>query len=340
MVVDFDDALTVIAAVGAFILAVVAIVKVHRDRVAAEASRPVAATAITADFRDLTLRVDRRAGRSEVVHAVAPLSPHTDAPAAPLMDWRNDDVRTGSVMTWCLKSLEPTSAAALRRALDELARRFPTDGSRPGVRWKESCPGAYTTGNTADTDCPGVDAVACAVYYGPRNGRVSISQTYLNRYGHLSGWREVAIAHEVQHIVLNLGHNPCGVIRDPDTGRPVPSVMTPVDLIAGQSCSDPPARWLTPDDWYWAVRYYRLDGGQGGGGGGDPSPSPSPSPTPTPTPTPTAATVQLWAYPGEGAICPVPLSGEWCVVSIADAPRAWWRWVYPDREGPFQEVRP
>lgn len=286
------------------------------------------ASAITADFRDLDLLVSKetRTGRIQGVKAALPVG--ESMPAAPLMDWLNTDVRDGRTMRWCMDdtATAPAVAEAVRSLLTDLAGRFPpvprdVDGRRvrSGIAWMEGCPGSYTVGLTAEQDCGMAGVVACAVYYGERAGRVSVSRPLLERYG-ATAWVRVALAHELQHLVLNLGHNACGVVLDPVSGRPVASVMTPIDVGRGVSCSQPPATGLEPADWLYAIDLYRLV--YPGGVTVTPTvtpPPPSPSPTPTPTATPLPEVRvygQRWICAEAGAGCietvelPPPLAGR------------------------------
>lgn len=238
------------------------------------------ASALTADFRDVELRVDPVRGTGRITREVggAPDDDEASEEQAPIMDWNNQDVRDGAVMRWCLQEGDVAAQQILRDVLGELGRVFPRN-----VRWEETCPGSYSLGPTAQLDCPMPtgEAVACAVYYGARAGRVSYNGNY--RAGRAPGLSDagmrVALAHEAQHLILNLGHNDCGVILDPRTRQPVASVMTPLYLPDGPSCSQPPARGLEPADWPLAVAYYNLN---------TPTPTVTPTPRPTATPTPRA----------------------------------------------------
>lgn len=295
----------------------------------------VRASMVTADYRDLDLMVDRRTGQATIIRRTVPLATGDSAPAAPLMDWDNQDVRQGNVMRWCLTGLDPTAARELRAALAELAKRFPPEEKvvllpfphterGPGIRWEEKCPGSYTAGNTAAQDCGAArpeDVVACAVYEGPRAGRVSVSQFYADRFPGGS-WLGLAVAHEVQHLMLNLGHNPCGTVLDPITREPVASAMSPLDVARGQSCSQPPATGLTPADWHYAYDYYGLSRTPPGAPPTvTPTLAPTPSPTPTPPPTPTPVVVaRVWVESSRTQDGTVIFDGYWRVLDTALPP--------------------
>lgn len=286
----------------------------------------VYASAILADMRDVDLKINKRTKRGTVIRTTSPLSPGDSSPAAPVMNWENADIRNGRPMVWCLSGMDPIATGYWRDVLNELATNYPPPSaaeiaadptlSRAGVVWRESCSGhSYTVGNTATTDCGGApgEVVACAVYEGNRAGRVSIAQEFLTRYSGLRDWRKVAMAHEGQHIILNLGHNACGVVRDPLDNKAVPSVMTPVVVESGRSCSDPPATGLVSADHYYAIGYYKLRPR----GDRPPPPAPTPSPTPSPTPTPRGECpvvarewIEAWRT-SEGQVWP---DGYWRVV--------------------------
>jgi hypothetical protein len=246
----------------------------------------IPATAITVDLRDLTLTKDKHTG--QVKSAVA-----ADAvPIAPLMDWENIDVRLGRVQTWCLQEADVGAQQVFRDVMNQLSATFPRN-----IRWQEGCPGPYTLGRDAEVQCGG-GSVACAgpqawveaPYKAPAN-----SFTYANGRVTYSG---------VQHIELNLGHNVCGY-------SPA-SVMAPIYLPDGPTCTNPGAPGLEPEDWGNAIAYYGLD--QPGGGAKPPIATPSPSPSPSPTPVPGRRQIQaqLWLY--KPPSCPVTMSADgWCV---------------------------
>lgn len=296
------------------------------------------ASAVTSDYRDVDLTIDRRTGAPTIRRALGASAAGSSIDAAPLLgrEWENKDVREGREMRWCLQDLDVASAHYLREALDTLAREFPTTGGgKAGIRWRETCDRApYTTGRTAAQDCGMEGAVACAVIYSPTSGRVSVGQAFLDAYRDRNEWRRVAMAHEVQHLLLALGHNSCGKILDPVTGQPVGSVMTPVDLVRGTSCSEPPAYGLEPADWHYALAYYGLKrGGQPPANQPTPVPTPIPTPAPTPRPTPTAqVAAQRWvrasdepcASPSDG-LCiqtypldPPPPAGAWYPIVVGN----------------------
>lgn len=298
-------------------------------------------SAITTDQRDIDLSRDKKTGSVTEIRAAAPAKAGTAA-QAPLMNWESRDTREGRVTVWCMSGADTEAAGVLREILNQLAGRFPTDGSRAGIRWREDCKKAtYRLDNTAQVHCGvGDNAVACAspesycgtTKYGDAwcGGHLSYNGNYRD-YTITGGARGsapgldrqglvVALSHEVQHLLLNLGHNGCGRIVDPDTGQRVASVMTPLLLPSGPSCSEPAAKGLEPADWTQALGYYAL---------GAPSPPLTPTPTPTPRPSkPRLLGAQTWfdtrivAGP-----CPNPPSGEWCVntttlIPIPDTPEA------------------
>ncbi|MGE0371937.1 MAG: hypothetical protein AB7Q01_08625 [Gammaproteobacteria bacterium] len=192
--------------------------------------------------------------------------------AAPVLDWYNEDVAAGQTMTWCLADADPAAAAIGREVLNGLAAEFPPPfPSAPGIAWTETCDGAaYSLGPTAQVDCGiGANALGCAApdggewrdgIYHFRQGRMSYNGEYrdgLIEPGLDDNGMRVVLAHEIQHLALTLDHNNCGVIRDAD-GRAVPSVMTPIYLPSGPSCSEPGATGLTPADWPGAIERYGL----------------------------------------------------------------------------------
>ena len=103
--------------------------------------------------------------------------------------------------------------------------------------------------------------------------------------------------------MLNLGHNSCGRVVDPDTGKSVPSVMAALYLPSGPSCTEPPATGLTEEDWPQAIRYYGLGAGN------------RPPPTPTPTPAPRYE-AQIWAPESANPDCTGTRWQGWCVPSV------------------------
>jgi hypothetical protein len=338
-----------------------------------EQLRSTPMTAITFDQRDLELRVQRDSKGNaksdiQVVSDTGARSASGEAvPQAPLMDWENIDVRLGRTQTWCLQEADANAQQIFRDVMNELSAAFPTDGSTPGIRWQEACPGPYTLGATAQIQC-GDGAVACAgpsfwveaPYSAPAgsftyaNGRVSYNGDYRDHY-----WRQdagsgsqlsdigmkVALAHEVQHIELNLGHNGCGRVVDPTTGQAVPSTMSPIYLPDGPTCTEPGATGLTTADWPLAIKYYALAARR------SPRPSPSPSPSPSPTPAPqTKVITQIWTHQSQVPACPTTFQGGgWCVQSVDVGPvPAGGAWlvhikVRPDGGmdfGPFERVDP
>lgn len=232
--------------------------------------------AITADLQDVDIH---RApdGTARIVRAAHPRD--GAAPAAPLMDWEDRNVREGNTLVWCMADADAEAADVMRGILDRLTARFPPAG-QSGIRWREDCGGAtYSLGADAYDQCGiGDGAVACA---GPTHycgqtvagdawcgGRVTYNGHY-REYTTSGGRRGIApgldraglvtaLAHEVQHLLLNLGHNACGIVTDPATGQPVPSVMTAVNLPSGPSCSRPAAADLAPADWTYALSYYTF----------------------------------------------------------------------------------
>lgn len=283
------------------------------------------ASAITVDMEDLDLRVEN--GVAQVLRTVAPLQGDV-APQAPLMTWENTNVRSGTLMRWCLAELagDRDAADTLRETLNELSGKFPRN-----IRWQEACPGDYSAGLSAEIDCGiGDQAVACAVYLGATRGRVSVNGKFA-REGRISrSGKRVAWAHEVQHLLMNLGHNNCGVVIDPASGRAVPSVMAAIILPDGPTCTEPGAMGLTPDDWPLAVQYYNLQPAATPTATAtatrtaDPTATATSTPEPTPTraPTPTARTqrvvLQEWVPNGT---CTNPIDG-WCrrEVTLSQAP--------------------
>ncbi len=259
--------------------------------------------AITVDLKDVDITRDPN-GAGRVVRSAAPAEGR-DVPAAPLMDWEDDNVRTGRTEVWCLKAADPDARAIFREVLDTLSARFKPDG-RSGIGWRESCgkDATYKLTGTAYDQCGiGDSAVACAgpnTYCGPTahgdawcGGHVSYNGHYRD-YTLSGGQRglspgldaagvKVALSHEVQHLLLNLGHNSCGTVLDPVTGKAVSSVMTALYLPSGPSCSKPAAVGLAESDWVLALGYYDF-------GPATSSATPASTPTATATPAPPIAT--------------------------------------------------
>lgn len=267
-------------AIAAVLLTAVSVLAgfVLREQTAAPVHLPPAPrlAAITADLQDVSL-VRQPDGTTRIVAAASPRE--GSAPAAPLMDWEDRNVREGNTTVWCLAEADPEAAEVMRSVLDRLASRF-TPAGQSGIRWRESCDGAtYALGADAYDQCGiGDGAVACA---GPTHycGRTAAGDAFcggrITYNGHyrdytLSAGRRglapgldrqglvAALAHEVQHLLLNLGHNACGTVLDPVTGRAVPSVMTALSLPSGPSCSRPAATDLTEADWTLALDYYQF----------------------------------------------------------------------------------
>lgn len=265
-----------------------------------EPSRPV--SMVTIDGRDVDGRV--KGG----VLSVACTASNQARCVAPLMDWENKDVREGRVLSWCMAEANDAPAEDIVRGLlNELSARFPAN-----VRWTEQCPGQYTFAGTAGADCGSPDALACAVYLGERAGRVSFNGQL--RAGFLSPGlsdrgMKIAMAHEIQHLLLNLDHTQCD--------NPEPSAMSPIYLPDGPSCAR--ATGLEPYDWAKAIEYYALQGGN----------QPTPTPTPSPTPVPDNRRrlyVRVW---NEGC-------GGWCVqtVDLGDvAASGTWVELYDEKLG-------
>lgn len=245
------------------------------------------ATALTAGHADLDLTVPKanitaatvaEAKPGRPVALVTALPDGTAAPAAPLMTWYNADVDEGAVQHWCLLG-DPGLNDIVRDTLNDLAAAFPDN-----VRWVEDCANpAYWAGEgRAAIDCGMDQAVGCAVYLSDRSGRVSHNPAYTNTRPNRLAVLRVTYAHELQHVVLNIGHDPCGVILDPVSSLPVPSVMTPIDLGRGASCSEPAAHGLEPSDWHYVYGYYRI-------------PLPVAAPTPAPNPAPAhQIAIEIW----------------------------------------------
>jgi hypothetical protein len=217
------------------------------------------------------------------------------------MDWEDRNVREGRTQVWCLRAADPEAAGIFRQVLSDLAGRFAPQG-RSGIAWRESCRGAtYKLTDRAAEQCGiGDGAVACA---GPTNycgrtalgdawcgGEVSYNRNY-REYTLSNGARgsapgldaaglKLALSHEVSHLLLNLGHNNCGTVLDPVTGRAVPSAMAALYLPGGPSCTRPSATGLTEADWLLSLGYYDF--------------GPAPA---TATPEPTAAPTAIPAPP-------------------------------------------
>lgn len=251
--------------------------------------------AITADLRDVDI-VQRPDGSGRVIRATDSGGGH-DQPAAPLMDWEDRNVREGRTQVWCLRAADAEAQGVFRQVLTDLATRFAPQG-RSGIAWRESCRGAtYSLTDRAAEQCGiGDGAVACA---GPASycgrtalgdawcgGEVSYNRGY--RLYTTSGGRQgtapgldtaglrLALSHEVSHLLLNLGHNNCGTVIDPASGRAVPSAMSALYLPSGPSCTRPPATGLTEADWLLSLGYYDF------------GPAPAATVTPSATPAPTA----------------------------------------------------
>lgn len=284
--------------------------------------RPARLAALTVDGRDLDIQRPA-GGAARIVRSVG-RAPSGVAEQAPLMDWEVRPIRRGESTNWCFQG-DPEANDVARAVLTQLAGRFPPRGGA-GFVWREDCNRAtFFVKDTAQEHCGiGNGAVACA---GPERfcgtsewgdswcgGTVSYNGNY--RQYTLSGGRRgdapgldrqglvVAFAHEVQHLVLNLGHNSCGRVLDSQTNRAVPSVMTPLYLPSGPSCSDPPAQGLTEEDWPLALQYYRITTG-------------TTPPSPTPTATPSARyEAQIWAPDAANPNCPGERWQGWCVPSV------------------------
>lgn len=282
--------------------------------------------ALTADRKDMTLLREDGA-----VREIARTNPNgTVSDAAPLMDWEDRNVRTGATQVWCLRDADPEARDVLRDILTTLAQRFAPQG-RSGIVWRESCQNAtYSLGKDAQTQCGiGDGALACAgpTHYCGRTvkgdawcgGHLSYNGNY--RQYTLSGGRQglspgldggglrAALSHEVQHLLLNLGHNDCGVVRDPLTRLPVPSIMTGVVLPSGPSCSVPPAAGLADADWTFALTYYDF------------GPAAAPTPTPPAGPTlppglPLAAHPERQVSESTGRVAPTFTSYDLRVVGL------------------------
>lgn len=235
----------------------------------------------------------------------------------PLIDgWEQSDVRSGTVMPWCLQeSRDEEAKQYMRAALNELAALFPNS-----VKWRETCDGSqrYTFGDTAATDC-GSQAIACAVYMGSNRGRVSINPTYTNGRSQL---KRIAIYHEQLHITLSVFHTGCGA--DPDSEI---SIMSPANLSTQQPCHTPPGTGLHEPDYRLAVQKYNL---QGGGT----QPTPTPRPTATPEPAVKRAVLRRWTLPEWNPGCQPQVQG-WCIDSNAAVTSrgAWMQIVVIDRDG-------
>lgn len=239
----------------------------------------------------------------------ATLHGHQVQPQAPLLDgWENSHLRNGTVQRWCLQESRDEGAKQdLRDALDWLSQRFPTR-----FRWQESCQYAhYAFGDTAASDCGSSQAIACAVWMGSANGRVSINPNYTNGRPLL---RRTAVAHEMQHLI-SLAHTGCQGVPDSEE-----SIMSPANLATQLPCHVPPATWLNESDLRLAVQKYNLDAAP-------------PTPTPTPAPQVKRAILKRWTLP-EWAPC-TPVVAGWCVDNeSAVTPRgAWLQIVVIDRDG-------
>jgi len=231
---------------------------------------------------------------------------HDYSPLAPPMDWNILDLREGKEHLFCFQGLTPKNEAAVTEILDFLAQQMPVvereDGSRVGFSWRRAsvteCPSApYRATETAHLIC-GPDAVACAAGYNDgrtRGGTIAINPRFNSMPDVRGSW-----LHEALHLLANRGHNDCGIVRN-KAGQPVPSVMTPVNIATGWSCSDPPAKGPVADDLETVFDEIGY-----------------PKNLPTPD-EPVARAAQLWIEANRTS-CPAPNtldpSGQWCLSPI------------------------
>jgi hypothetical protein len=176
---------------------------------------------------------------------------------APQLNWKNLDVLDGREMVWCLSGSSNTVfKQAIRDILNELSTDYPPSAGHGGVKWRESCPGAYTIGDAAEQDCRNAQAIGCASVNGLefRGGKFSISAQAI-RNGILrteQGQRNVVI-HEHMHIILTVDHTGCGAIPDAE-----PSNMSPFDVATQRACHTPPGDGIEEADVRLAVPKYNL----------------------------------------------------------------------------------
>lgn len=286
---------SIIAAMAVAALSVLTLTTVSTDNPVSTAvleEQTYKASALTAGQSDLFITVPRsniNAQTQEDAEAASPVSvvaaqaEGQSTPAAPILGWYNRSFDEGRTQHWCLQG-DPQVNDVIREILIKLNQAFPDN-----FIWIEDCsnPSYYGGAGRAAIECGMQSAVACAVYVGDTAGRVSHNPAYTDARPNRLQILRVAYAHELQHL-LDLDHTPCGVNLDPGSHQPVASVMTPVDLDRGSSCSDPPALGLEPSDWYWLYDKYDIA---------------KPQATPPPTPQGTQIAVEAWII---GTVpCPV-----------------------------------
>jgi hypothetical protein len=254
------------------------------------------ATALADGMVDIDLLVPRvnlddatteaRPGRP--VNVLSSVPEGQSLPAVELLEgWDDDNFRRGAVQVWCIRG-DPQVQQVIREGLQVLATAFPFN-----LRWREDCANArYTAGEgTAARDCGLASALGCATRLSSTSGKVSHNPTYIDTRSNRLQLLRVIYSHELAHIVYGASHNPCSVIRSPDTGQPVPSVMTPISIENGSSCSIPPAYGAVEADWYYVWDHYGIPRNQ--------------------------ELYQVWWWKGWNgeAVCPVdaPEWANWCV---------------------------
>jgi hypothetical protein len=252
------------------------------------------ATALADGMVDIDLLVPRvnldestteaRPGRP--VNVLSSVPEGQSLPAVEILDgWLDDNIRERRVTRWCISG-DAQVQQAVREALNAMAAAL-----AGAFLWVEECAGAtyHAGGGTAARDCGISNAVGCAVRLSSRSGRVSHNPAYTDGRSNRLQVLRIVYGHEVLHIG-GAGHNPCGVIRNPETGRPEPSAMTPVNLAAGSSCSQPPAYGFEPADTYYLRLAYNLS-----------------------RPGERETWQLWWQQPPEGCPFDAPAWGDWCV---------------------------
>lgn len=283
-------------------------------------------SAITVDLHDYDIVIPKQ-GDPRVIKDTAPSL--VAKPLAPLMDWEDRNVRQGDTQVWCLAGADPEAQDIFRNILNQLGGRFTPQG-RSGIRWRESCNGnTYSLQSNAYDQCGiGDGAAACAgpnTYCGVTikgdawcGGDVSYNGHFRDftlshadrglSPGLDAAGLKTALSHEVQHLLLNLGHVGCGVVLS-GAGKPVASVMAPLYMPSGPSCTTPPAAGLVAADWELSLGYYDF-----GPAPSQPTPEPTPTPAPTPPPAPPKGPdvyVERWVDGGTDH-CDVQL-GTYCI---------------------------
>lgn len=287
------------------------------------------ATALTSGQTDLFITVPRSnlnaitpedAKASSPVSVVAALPTGQSVPAAPILGWYNRAFDKGITQRWCLQG-DPDVNDVIRNILYDLNAAFPNN-----FIWIETCdkPNYYGGNGRAAIDCGMQSAVACAVYESDTSGRVSHNPAFTDGRANRIQVLRVAYAHELQHL-LDLDHTPCGLNLDPATHLAVASVMTPVDLGRGSSCSDPPALGIEPSDWFWLYDKYNI---------------PRPQPQPPQPVTGTQVATEAWIINNAQQPCPQGTDqwGEYCVqrtnsVTVPTGQQGWIHHVRIEQDG-------